>query len=730
MITDADGTILWANAAYVKISGYSLEEMVGHNPRIFKSWVHPAPFYEQMWSTILSGQVWRGEITNRAPNGALLDIEMTITPVPGAEKEIAYFIAIMQEKAPIHSEKDASDFTQELQKKQRREAIMAWMTAEFNTASSTQAVLEALQQALHDLGYQYLSIWERRGERLYWNLTTIQLPEWLLNTLPEVASQFIHEHKLAIWTPLDEENLYAQCYHSQSPQSTHDDGVILECLHFGNLAYQDLPGWAKQVGNKLMQRLDVRQHNAFPLGKFGILFLSNPQQTDTAEHKTWVHTILQQAEVAIARVQAVDALMESEARYRALFERTTDAVFIISLDLVHLAVNQQAADMLGYTIDELVGMPINQVVSAEDWQDTKVREADLRRGVIPPIYQRTFIKKDGSEVLAEVSVAMAYDRHGNPSHFQSIARNITGRVSTQEQLRIQSTALEAAANGILITNNNGEIIWVNPAVSKLTGYSAEEIIGNTPSMFKSGKQEPHVYKDLWETILSGQAWHSQLINRHKDGSFYIVETTITPVMRPDGEIARFIAIMQDVTERVQTEEILQRMATHDPLTRLPNRVLFSDRLQHALSHANRYQRMVAVLFVDLDEFKPINDQYGHALGDLLLQAVAQRLLENIRDSDTAARIGGDEFVILLENLADRHSATLVAEKMLKALSSPFNIQSHDLHIACSIGISIFPDDSQDGDELLKFADQAMYAAKQAGKRGYQYYQPEQTSQTP
>jgi diguanylate cyclase (GGDEF)-like protein/PAS domain S-box-containing protein len=316
---------------------------------------------------------------------------------------------------------------------------------------------------------------------------------------------------------------------------------------------------------------------------------------------------------------------------------------------------------------------------------------------------------------------MVYDSHGQPSHFQSIARDITERVKTQEQLSLQATALEAAANGILITDAQGVILWHNPAVTGLTGYQAEEVIGETPRIFKSGVQSEAFYKELWDTILSGRVWHGELSNRRKDGDLYTAEMTITPVRNAQGEIVRFIGIMQDISERIRSRQMLEELATQDPLTRLPNRALFSDRLDHALTHAKRTGCKAAVLFVDLDDFKSVNDSFGHELGDLLLQSVAQRLLDCVRESDTAARLGGDEFTILLENLVDQAGAVLVARNVLAALSAPFSLKGRSVSISSSIGISIYPDDSQDAEVLLKFADQAMYIVKQAGKQGYHLF---------
>jgi diguanylate cyclase (GGDEF)-like protein/PAS domain S-box-containing protein len=721
-ISDTEGIIIWANEALCKASGYQIDELIGQKANVFKSEKHDADFFNNLWKTILSGQVWHGEIIIHNKDGTYRTNTMTISPVCETDGQITHFIAI-QQGIGIHAEDktETRTYAEQLQDKKRQEETIAQLTAEFNTTDSIKEVLDTLRRAIHKLGYDYLSTWKRYESRLYWDLDSIDLPSWLINEIPKVAVRFVKEHSYDIWVSLDNENIYSSCFLNQVPQTTKENRAILECLNIGKIAYKDLPNWVKQAGDKMMKRLAIQQHDAFPLGEYGIIFLSNPNNTTNDEHRTWINLILQQAHVAIARAQAIESLKESEKRYRALFERTNDTVLIISLDMTILAVNQQAADMLGYSVEELIGMPLIEIVAPEEWDDTLAKETKLRLGEIPPVYTRTFIRKDGKRVTAEVSVAMAYDTQGNPSHFQSIARDITERHITQDQLHLQAAALEAAANGILITDRQGTILWVNPAVSHLSGYSKSEIIGRNPNMFKSGENSQSVYRELWQAILNGEVWQGQLVNKRKDGSTYHEELTITPVYDSKGEITRFIAIKQDVSERVQVQKMLQHLATHDPLTDLPNRSLFFNRLEHAVRLAKRIKSKLAVMFIDLDDFKQVNDTYGHEIGDQLLQAIAQRLKRSVRESDTVARIGGDEFTILLEFLDDQSGAIKVSRNLLDTAFTPYMIRGHHIEISPSIGVSLYPDDSKNTIELVKFADQAMYAAKQGGKKNVRLY---------
>jgi len=308
-------------------------------------------------------------------------------------------------------------------------------------------------------------------------------------------------------------------------------------------------------------------------------------------------------------------------------------------------------------------------------------------------------------------------------------RDIRTRMPTQELLALQAAALNAAANAILITDVQGIILWVNPAFTRLTGYAPEEALGRTPRLLRSGKHDRAFYQNLWQTILAGAVWQGELYNRRKDGGLYMEEMTVTPVRRElSGEIGWFVAIKQDISPRVQAEQRLQFLATHDTLTELPNRSLFQDRLRHALKLASRNESLIAVLFLDLDDFKPINDKYGHETGDRVLQMIAKRLLLAVRESDTLARFGGDEFVVLLENIPNREASLTAAEKISASLAQPYQLQGEAFTITTSIGISIFPEHGREHGreprELLKKADAAMYRVKQKTKNGYQIYSGE------
>lgn len=289
-----------------------------------------------------------------------------------------------------------------------------------------------------------------------------------------------------------------------------------------------------------------------------------------------------------------------------------------------------------------------------------------------------------------------------------------------QQIRLLSSALAAAGNGIMITDRRGVIQWVNPAFVRMSGYDKQELIGQVPQLLNSGQQSKGYYQDMWDSISRGETWCGETVERAKNGNLYTVSQTITPMLDENGEIAHFIAIHEDITAQKETQQRIAYMAHYDALTGLPNRALFYDRLKNALSMAKRNRGGMALMFLDLDGFKNVNDTLGHQAGDLLLTAVAKRLQQCIRESDTIARLGGDEFTVILNNAHEHNSVARIAEKIIEAIAQPFELDGHPARVGVSIGIARYSEDSDSEDELVKNADEAMYHAKSAGKNTYRF----------
>lgn len=303
----------------------------------------------------------------------------------------------------------------------------------------------------------------------------------------------------------------------------------------------------------------------------------------------------------------------------------------------------------------------------------------------------------------------------------ALTAEIAERKQAEVAIRKLSSAMEKVADSIFITDASGVIEYINSAFEIITGYRREEAMGKTPRVIKSGKHDEQFYQQIWETLLRGEVYRNVFINRRKDGQLYHEAITITPLTDEQGKVTHYIASGKDITENIQTQERLHHLAHHDVLTGLPNRMLFVERLKHALKRAEWRKRAVAVMFLDMDRFKIVNDTLGHEAGDRLLQAMAARLLGCVRDGDTVARFGGDEFAGFLNDVASPEDVAPIVAKFLAALAPPFVIDGHELFISGSIGISLYPDDGTDTQTLMKNADTAMYRAKQNGGNTSEFY---------
>jgi len=287
-----------------------------------------------------------------------------------------------------------------------------------------------------------------------------------------------------------------------------------------------------------------------------------------------------------------------------------------------------------------------------------------------------------------------------------------------------SVAVEQSPAIVVITNAAGVIEYVNPKFCEVTGYSREEAVGQNPRILKSGEMETATYKQMWECISAGGEWRGEFHNRRKDGSCYWAAASINGIRNGEGEITHFLGVQEDITARKEAETRLMSMAMHDTLTGLANRNLLQDRLNQQLALAERHKATVGILFIDLDQFKEVNDTLGHAVGDLLLKAFADTLSNCVRKSDTVARLGGDEFIIMLTDIAGPDIPGMVARKILESLETPFELESRRVTARASIGIAIYPYDGRDDETLLRNADLAMYHSKQFNRNAYMFYTPE------
>ena len=414
-----------------------------------------------------------------------------------------------------------------------------------------------------------------------------------------------------------------------------------------------------------------------------------------------------------ARNKAEQELRNSEERYRELFENANDLVFTHDLDGNITSLNLAAERISGYGREELLGKPIHSLVAPEHVdRAVDALNRKFRGDTAATSYEIDMLTKDGRRVALELSSRLIY-RDGAPVGVQGIARDVTERRTSEARFR---HLFERNLAGVYRTSSDGTILDCNDASARIFGYeSREELIGKDAASFYFDEGERERIVQILEQ--QGSLTNHELRLRRRDGtSVWVLEN----VSRMEDVLE---GTLIDITDRKYAQEQIEYQAYHDVLTGLPNRLLFRDRISIALAHARRAGRTVAVMFLDLDQFKLVNDTLGHTVGDRLLQAIGARLVNCVRAEDTVARMGGDEFTILLADLADRSNAATVALKVLDAVRHPVIVDQHELFVSTSIGISTFPDDGDDAEMLLKNADRAMYYAKELGRDNYQYATP-------
>ena len=415
-----------------------------------------------------------------------------------------------------------------------------------------------------------------------------------------------------------------------------------------------------------------------------------------------------------------DALDTTKNRYLTLSGVSTVGVFHADPVGEYLYINDQWSKIAGLSLDAALGKGWLSAVHPDD--AARVRQAwqQSTSGLTPFNCEYRFLRANGEArwVLAQASKEI---------NAQELVTGYTGTVTdfTERRLADQEQRIAAVAfgsqDGTVVTDANNVILRANDAFCKETGYSAEEIVGQTPNLLKSGRHDAAFYREMWESIKRTGGWKGEIWDRRKNGEVYPKSLTISVVRDENGAITHYIGTQHDITERKLAEERIKELAFFDPLTGLPNRVTLHEKLSQVLKLAARSNDQFAVMLIDLDNFKTINDTLGHQAGDDLLVQVAERLSVAVRQSDLVARLGGDEFVIVLPDIDGPTAAAHVAEKILVAVSAPYFVAEKALRTSPSIGICLYPDDATDSEDLIKKADVAMYHAKSSGRRNYQFF---------
>lgn len=431
------------------------------------------------------------------------------------------------------------------------------------------------------------------------------------------------------------------------------------------------------------------------------------------------------AEGGVACVRTdITHMQETQLELRKLsraLEQSPAAVMITDTRGIIEYINPKLCELTGYSPQELLGQDNSLLKSGEmdagifiDMWETLKKGMEWRGQLLNR-------RKDGDLFWDSTSISPLRSDNGEISHYVAVKEDITAQKRAEEQLRMVAAVFETSNEAIMIASGDGLIKAINPAFTRITGYSAEEAIGRNPNILSSGRHDYHFYDQMWQSLLEHGEWSGEIWNRRKNGNVYPEWLSISTIREQDGTITEFVSVFSDITQRKKDEAHIRHQAYYDALTSLPNRALLLDRLDVAIVTADRDRQMIALLFVDLDRFKNVNDTLGHENGDDLLLKVSERLTSCVRDSDTVARFGGDEFVILLHNIHSDRDAALVAEKVIRTLSAPFNIAGREIFIGASIGIALHPGDADTPDTMLRNADLAMYQAKQSGRNMFRFF---------
>lgn len=403
-----------------------------------------------------------------------------------------------------------------------------------------------------------------------------------------------------------------------------------------------------------------------------------------------------------------------------------DAVIVTDEKGCMQYMNYVAEKLTGWLTNEVKGQPIKKIFSIIDASTRNPVpnpiDTVLTTGAVVYLSNHTIlISRDGTEYHISDSAAPIRREDNNILGVVLVFNDVTERKQADEKIRTLYQAIEQSPVSVMITDADANIEYVNSAFEQITGYLSTEVLGQNPRKLKSGKTPPKLYQEMWQTITSGKAWQGEMMNRKKNGELYWENVHITPVIFDAGTISNYLAVKEDITLRKQQEAKILHQAHFDALTNLPNRFLSLDRLSQLINEAQRNNKFVTVLFIDLDDFKKINDTLGHDTGDKLLIEAAARLRNGVRDGDTVGRLGGDEFIVLLGGLSCVTDARPVVENLLSKFRDAFRIDGRELMLTASVGISVYPNDGDSSSELLRNADSAMYHSKGEGRNTYTYF---------
>lgn len=417
-----------------------------------------------------------------------------------------------------------------------------------------------------------------------------------------------------------------------------------------------------------------------------------------------------------------------ESFIKKIFDALPGAVGYWDTDLICRFASAAIFDWFGRAPEAALGTHYRDLVNEDFF---RANEPYIRAALAgaKQCFERTVPKADGSTRYLLVDYIPDIDDAGAVAGFFVNVSDVTVVKLSEAQLEVAAAVFDHAADGIFVTDAAGTILSVNPAFTEITGYTAAEAVGQNPRILNSARQGPEFFAALWHQLKTCGRWQGEIWNRRKNGEIFFERQTITKVRNSSGEAVRYVSVFSDITEAWRRNERFRHLAFHDELTDLPNRTAFTKRLNEAVLLAQRERQCLAVMFIDLDGFKAVNDRLGHEVGDALLKSVARKLQALVRSTDIVARIGGDEFIVLIGDAPSELQVARIAAAMIEAINEPLNHEGTVADVGVSIGIARYPADGRSAADLVQRADAAMYGAKATGKNAYCFARPPVAEQT-
>ncbi len=709
MITDSQGIIQYVNSGFSELTGYQAEETIGQTPRILKSGLNDPKVYASLWSALKEGRAWSGEIVNRTKDGSLFWVNEVVSPMRDRDGTVTHFVAIKQ------------DITE------RKQTERALVDAErlFRTALNNvpdmftiyrpdRSIWFANAQMLALSGLELEDVVGHKDEDLFPSQhTEVYLPalkravESGTPQSVECTLEFRRARRIELkmsFVPLLDENraiTHVLCVaHDVTQQKEHETSL-----------------------DRLNRTLRV-------LSECSQALVHSSDETELLDSVCSTMLILGGYELVWVGLAENDAAKTVRPAMQAAHRRPHPDLTSATWGQDPLGLGPTGTAIR--TGQPTISRDIASDPSLAPWRHAAVTHSLRACAAIPMIH--------GGETIGALTIYASDPRVFDAREMEllrELADDVTfgimsrraaaARKQAEDLLRLRDRVIESSSNGILINDlkrPNNPIIYVNPAFERMTGYSAREVIGRNPRfLIRTDRDQPGLER-IRSALREKREGRAVLRSYHKDGTMFWVELSMSPVANEAGEATHFVTILNDVTERQLYQEELEHQAYHDALTGLANRNLLPDRIRQSILHAHRSNQTVAVLLLDLDHFKLVNDSLGHAVGDSLLVSVAERLSAAVREADTVARIGGDEFVVVLTDAEREENITATTQRVMDAVVEPVVIKGKEFYVSASIGVSIYPRDGQDAETLLKNADVAMYRAKEHGRNNYQFYTPE------